>query len=473
MRFTIALIAGKLCEVVLKILGKFLRVKGTRFPGDVALKICPDFLNRLAKPEWIVGVTGTDGKTTTCNLLIDSFEKCGYKVLCNRTGTNILPGVAVAFMDGVTLGNKCKYDVAVIEIDERSAVHIFPKMQPDYLVVTNLFRDSLKRNAHPEFIFNVIRDSMPKPGSRPGKDMTVICNGDDVISCRLGKGYPTVTFGIDRLPSDREESFNIMNDARICPECHHKMTYEFVRYHHIGRCYCENCGFKLPETDYQATRLDIENRIMTVKHQGEERQYRILSDSIFNIYNELTAITVLSETVKDPEKVKNVIDSMEITKDRFTERTVAGRKLVTCTAKDSNATACSIVFDYVRNEPGRKDVMLNIDEYFDNRGSYEILSWMYDCDFEFLNDDLIERIIIGGKRCRDVKFRLLLAGVPEEKLFICDKEEDVYKYLTYEEGKDIYLLHDMYFVSQDQAAGIVKNIEARLNGEAKEETNND
>ncbi len=467
MRFTIALIAAKICEVLMKIVGRFFGFKGTCFPGKLALKICPDFLGKLAKPKQLIAVTGTDGKTTTCNLLIDAFEKCGYEVLCNRTGTNILPGVAVAFMDGVNLFNKCKYEVGVIEIDERSAPHVFPRLNPTYLVVTNLFRDSLKRNAHPEFIFNILENSLPAMEKRDPSKMTIISNGDDVISSRLGKGYRKVYFGIDRLKTDHDSEYNIINDARICPECHHTLIYDFVRYHHIGRAHCENCGYQLPKPDYNVTNLDLDGMMMTVDHQGEESSYKLVSNTLFNCYNELTMLTVLSEIVKDKEKVRKAVESLEVTKDRMTCRTVAGRRLQTCVAKDSNAIACSLVFNYVANEPGQKEVILNIDEIFDNRDSYEILSWMYDCDFEFLNHPSIERICIGGRRSKDVALRLLLAGVPKEKLFTCEKEEEVTQFLTYAEGKDIYVLHDMYFISQAQADTIVKTIVTTLEGGEK------
>ncbi|MCF0135783.1 MAG: DUF1727 domain-containing protein [Lachnospiraceae bacterium] len=465
MRFWIALYMAKLCEVLMKLVGRFFGFKGTCFPGKLALKICPDFLGRLAKPVKLIAVTGTDGKTTTCNLLIEGLQKCGMKVLANQTGTNILPGVAVAFMDGVTLGNKCKYEVGVIEIDERSAPHVFPRLRPTYLVVTNLFRDSLKRNAHPEFIFNILENSLPK--DRKPEDMTIITNGDDVISSRLGEGFRRVCFGIDRMEGDTDHCQNIINDARICPCCHHPLTYDWVRYHHIGRAHCDHCGFKLPDIDYRAVQVDMDNMTMTVLHGGEETKVKLISNTVFNIYNQLTMMTVLHEITGSMEKVNTALESMKVTKARMTDRVVAGRKLITCVAKDSNAIACSLVFKYTAGEPGRKEVMLNIDEIFDNRDSYEILSWMYDCDFEFLNHPSIEKIIIGGKRCRDVRFRLLLAGVPEDRMTVCDREEDVWQYLSYAPGVDIYLLHDMYFISQAQADSIVAHVTEKLEGGTK------
>ena len=41
-------------------------------PGLIAIKLCPNFLEQIGKPEKIIAVTGTNGKTTCCNLLIDN-----------------------------------------------------------------------------------------------------------------------------------------------------------------------------------------------------------------------------------------------------------------------------------------------------------------------------------------------------------------------------------------------------------------
>ncbi|MCF0120895.1 MAG: hypothetical protein HUJ65_04575, partial [Oscillospiraceae bacterium] len=58
LRFMAALWAAKCAKPVLKIFGR----NATNFPGEVALKLCPDYLKYIGKPKQIITVTGTNGK---------------------------------------------------------------------------------------------------------------------------------------------------------------------------------------------------------------------------------------------------------------------------------------------------------------------------------------------------------------------------------------------------------------------------
>ena len=66
LKFYLVLWCARLSTIALKVTGH----KGTNYPGRVVLKICPDFLKLADGPGKILGVTGTNGKTTVCNLLI-------------------------------------------------------------------------------------------------------------------------------------------------------------------------------------------------------------------------------------------------------------------------------------------------------------------------------------------------------------------------------------------------------------------
>ena len=439
MKFFVALYIAKFTRLIIKIAGKIFKINGSHFPGNVAIKICPNFLEKVGKPKTIITVTGTNGKTTTCNLLIDALEKNGYKVLNNRFGSNVRGGVTTTFLSGVRLNNKSKYDIAVVEVDEKSSKMIYPYVKPTYSVVTNLFRDSLKRNAHSEYIYDIINNSLTD-------NSKLILNADDLISNRLKTDSPNekVFFGIDKLDTDLNESINIVNDVRICPNCNTKLKYNFVRYHHIGNAYCENCGYKSPDANYKVTNIDYANEVITVKYDEKELKFKMVSDSIFNIYNQIATIAVLKELELTDEQIQNAFDNIEITKDRYKKEVINGIEIINHLAKGQNPVACSIVFNYLKHEKGKKEIILLIEDYHDNKESVENIAWLYDCDFEFLNDESIEKIIIPGEIADDMKFRLLLAGVPQEKIITIKDETKVVDYLSFKKENAIYILYDMY-----------------------------
>ena len=79
-RFYIAMAAAKTAHRLLRLCGR----AATHTPGAVATKLCPDFLRYLQKPETLICVTGTDGKTTVSNLLATVLQNNGYTVTNNR-----------------------------------------------------------------------------------------------------------------------------------------------------------------------------------------------------------------------------------------------------------------------------------------------------------------------------------------------------------------------------------------------------
>ncbi len=432
LRFYFALWCAKLIKLLLVLIGR----KGTYFSGKAAIKICPDFLGRIGKPGTIIGVTGTNGKTTVCNMITDLLEAGGADVLSNRLGSNIDAGVAAALIDGASLSGRCRKSVAVLEIDERSARLVYPYVKPDYIVCTNLFRDSMRRNAHPEYIASVLTEHIPAKSK-------LILNADDLISSAIAPGNERVYFGMERLECESEARENIVMDISSCPDCGRTLKFDFRRYHHIGRAGCE-CGFASPEPDYKAVSADFENMKMKVLERGEEREYSLISDTVFNIYNELAAVTLLRELGKSPEDIDKALQRTKIVRSRFREESAGGKKVTMLMAKGLNAVACSRGFDHVSSEQGRKIVVLMYDDIFDEKESSENIAWIYDADYEFLNSDDIVQIIPCGVRALDGKLRLLIAGVPEDKITTLRRESDVAGAIRYDDADRIFLLYDVY-----------------------------
>ena len=430
LRFFAALWAAKLSVPALKITGH----NGTNFPGELALKICPDFLKYIGKPEKIIAVTGTNGKTTVCNMTVDILEKAGHKVLNNRLGSNINSGISTSLIVGANLFGKAKFKMAVFEVDERSSLRIYPYVKPDYVLITNLFRDSIMRNAHPEYIANFLTNAIPKSSK-------LILNADDLISCRVAPENERVYFGIHQMDSDITECINLINDMQICPKCQAKLKYEYLRYHHIGRAYCPDCDFKSPSYNYSADNIDIHNMTMTVKDKEGKTEYKLLSDSIFNVYNMVAVVSLLCELGMTHENIRRYMSAVNIVESRYNSKKEGNVQVVMQMAKEKNALAVTRAFDYVSSLPGQKELFLMMNCLGDVKHWSENTCWLYDCDFEFVNRDDIVKIVATGARAKDYKLRLLFAGVPEEKIVCVADEFEATEYLDYTPGNSIYMFY--------------------------------
>ncbi len=432
-RFGVALLAGKLSQGLLKLLHR----NATYLPGKIAIKLCPDFLGQIEKPETVIGVTGTNGKTTVCNMLIDILTASGENVLANRFGSNINAGIASTLLSGSIWGGKTRHRVAVFEIDERSSKLIYPYVKPKYLVCTNLFRDSIRRNAHAEYIAGILSSSIP-PESK------LILNGDDLIAAGIAPGNSRVYFGIDRLDTDLTECVNLICDARICPKCAAKLEYDYLRYHHIGHAHCPSCGYHSPDCDYRITNIDFFSASVTIQDKSGSGDYHMVSDSLFNLYNEVAVTAALSELGWPREKIIAAFQNVHIVESRYSAERVGDIEVITHMAKGQNPVACSRVCDYVAAQPEDKEIILMLDDVFDAKDSSENITWIYETDFEFLNSDSVKRIVIGGVRCKDYFLRLLLAGIPREKLFCAEKEIEAPELLECTPGEKIFILHELY-----------------------------
>ena len=177
----------------------------------------------------------------------------------------------------------------------------------------------------------------------------------------------------------------------------------------------------------------------------------MLHDSVFNIYNELAAVAVLSEMGLSMDEICAALEATPLTKTRLDQLQVKGVAVVSMMAKSNNSLPVSMVFDYIRRKPGKKAVILALDDLDESKSS-ERIGWIYDTDYEFLNDESIVQILATGVRCWDHQVRLLLAGVPREKLVCRQDELAAIEQLHCKDLESVYLLHDMSSYSRSVTA---------------------
>ena len=408
-RFTFALLIGKLAGWLLRVFAG----RGTNKPGELMLRICPDALGRFQLPPLVICVTGTNGKTSTSNLVTHILRAAGKTVTNNSKGSNMAPGLVSALAADCTLSGRVKTDAAVLEVDERSSPYIYRYFTPTYLLCTNLFRDSIKRNGHSEFIFEKIQSALPK-------ETILLLNGNDAISGLLGRGQNRcVFFSVARTARSTETCPNTVCDITACPDCHHPLHYDFFHYHHIGVAHCETCGFSLPESTYIADDVDFDASFFTFcDPSGERVRLPFSGGNLFHVFNVTAAAAICRMVGISCEQIAHSVEDLTAKTGRFEADCAGPLSIVTMLFKNQNPISGSQSLAYLDHITGPKEVVLIVTDSKDRIHGHEDISWLYDTDFDTLCKPDVQHIFIGGTRCADLALRLTLSGVPADKLLL-------------------------------------------------------
>ncbi len=399
MGFFLALLAGKL----LRFAGKFLG-KATNLPGKVALKLCPDLLGRFRFSGKVIAVTGSNGKTTTANMLAQALTDCGYRVTNNAKGSNLLGGVATTLLTASSFGGKITKDFVVLEVDERFSRLIFQYFSPDYLLCTNLFRDQLTRNGNVDVIVEKLHEAI-----RPS--VKLILNANDPISASLAPENERVFYGMAKTALSTLLCPNITHDAKVCPKCFGRLRYDYFHYNHIGSFSCPVCGYQTPESKYLAENVDFAAGAFTVNGIPVQADYH----PAFNILNMTAAIAACCELGLPMEQVCQSISRFKVMKARYDEFAIGQRKAVMILSKNQNPVSFDQSISSVLEMEGEKTVVAMINNI--NHTGHHDTTWLYDIAFERLLGK-VHSIVCTGPRAYDLAVRLQLAGFDSESVLV-------------------------------------------------------
>jgi hypothetical protein len=455
-RLLLTIWAAKLSALALRALGR----AGTHVPGRIARRLHPGIIAAIRHPARVVAVTGTNGKTTVSNLLAEALETQGLRVASNRLGSNLAAGVAMTLIEAVTWTGRSRADIAVMEMDERSARLILPGLVPDVLVCTNLTRDSIKRNAHPAYIAWVLSSAVPASTS-------LVLNADDLIASSIGgEANPRTHFAVDRLPTDGERPVGAAVDVAICPVCDHPLSWEYWRFNHIGKAFCPACGFRAPDASYRARDIDAATGRITLDLDGDARDARLINDNIVNVYNEIAVAAVLDRLGVAHDRIAAAFERLNPPTTRFAAETVRGVKLVRLLTKGLVGVACSRAFQYLASFPGRKAVVLNIDEVSERTTDVENTAWTYDADYDYLADGSLDQVVVGGVRRHDQALRLAIAGVDPERIVTVGSETRTADVVELAGADQVFNLHSVHN-ALSTGDPVQERLRARLRGAAR------
>lgn len=417
-RRLIAIWTAKLVSLGCRLAGK----QGVTLAGKIALKIDPRILRDLSAQvrEKIFVVCGTNGKTTTNNLLCSAIESEGKTLVCNHTGSNMLDGVAAAFVLAAKNNGRLDADYASIEIDEASTLRIFPHFKPDYMVLTNLFRDQLDRYGEIDITMNILDRAM-----KMAPEMKVIVNGDDALSAYLAmeSGNEYVTYGIPEQVFEEQNKSEI-REGRFCKRCGARLQYEFYHYSQLGSYRCQECGFERPAADFSACHIDMsqglqfdveerqspdgcENGAGGTASNGTMRHIAANYKGFYNIYNILAAYSAARAAGMELKQFDRVLREFNPQNGRMEEFLIQGTHVILNLAK--NPAGFNQNISAVMEDGKEKDIIIVIN---DNAQDGTDISWLWDVDFDRFAQENIRSITVSGIRFRDMGLRMKYVDIP-------------------------------------------------------------
>ena len=371
-RFLAALLASKLTAGLIRLVAKG---RGTNLPGRIALKLDPEFLShfRGIAPERTIFVTGTNGKTTTVNLLYQILTEAGCSVVCNLNGANMLTGAAVPLLKASSLTGRVRCDYLLLETDERYVSKIGAQLPAGWLCVTNIQKDQVQRNGQPSVILNKLREAV-----RP--DQTLFINEDEPNCCSLqhAGAARVVSYAITPTAGSKAAPPSFFSVSMPCPVCHSALQFDACNLTKVGRFHCPGCGLSSKgSADHLLQDVNLPERRFTV--QG--RQYTCHYNEVQFLYSYAAALAVARELGIAPETIAAAFERFQGKSDRVQQRELLGRRFTFYKTKQENSENLQNIVDAVTGRPGEKVLLLGLDEFVGYDPPYLDACYLFDCDY--------------------------------------------------------------------------------------------
>ncbi len=396
---------------------------GTTLPGRAAMFFDKNILADVSKDMDIIVVTGTNGKTTTCNMLEQALSSTGVDVLANKSGANLLKGVTAEFCANANWKGAPRKKYAIIECDEGALKQVVPLIKPKVILVTNLFRDQLDRYGEVTHTLEQIRMGVEKAPE------SILClNADCSLTASLAGDVPNkvVYYGIDCPYGEQKEPE--VSDAKYCINCGTEYKYEYHTYAHLGGFYCPQCGYKRSNTNTAVTsvnKLSINGTEVTMEFRDsfdlgnsssdkkvDKENVLISLPAIYNVYNAVGAVCAYTAAGFNREDILKSLSSTSSSFGRMETFDLDGVDVQMILVK--NPAGCNQALAYVTSMDVDYEAVVCLN---DKTADGHDISWIWDAEYERLaNDSSLKKIIVSGDRAEDIALRLKYGGVDESKI---------------------------------------------------------
>jgi len=442
MKIIISILICRIVYAIGKLIGK-----GSSLPGKIVLKLFPDILSRIKMPKTVIAVSGSNGKTSTVEMIAHALIGHGVRVIYNKEGSNQIEGVATFLLNNCSMKGVVKADVVLLESDERYARLTFRHFTPTHYVITNLYRDQMTRNAHSEWIYNILLDSIDTK-------TTLVLNANDPLVSRFSRVVSAdnvVYFAMDENKYSTKKPVGKYNDGAYCPVCKHPLDYEYYNMAHIGKFECKYCGLRTEDALCRVTSVDLDK--LNIVFDGEYK-IDLAFGSTYNVYNLLAAYTILTHLGYDRAKTAELLGGYVMKNGRVKTRRVNSHNFTLLTSKHENSVSYNQSIDYAARRENPYVVMFVVDSISRKYYTCET-SWLFDINFEALAKSRCEKIVLSGKYAYDLALRFEYTGIPKKKVVV---ESDIKKatdiFINAPTHEDSELFHITCFSDRDKVMGL-------------------
>ena len=424
------------CKMICKILSLFNK-QGGNLPGLIALKLDKKLLRYFKITGNVIAVTGTNGKTSTTNLISMILEKSKSKIICNSDGNNLSTGIASLLIKNCNLNGKVNCDYLVLEVDEHYIPVVFSQIKLDTLVVLNFFRDQLDRTGEVEKLICKISKYLQSYNGN------LVLNANDPNVVRLANCNSNNSniyyYGVDKYDGSKRQTQD-KGEGKFCPNCSTRLKYSYYQYSHIGKFLCPKCDFGNNEIKCLVTDVNLKEKTFNCFDKTFKTKY----DSIYNIYN-IAASLMVSKIYSISDKTSyDAIENFELNQGRFEKIVVNNNETIMNLAK--NPTGANVTIKIINRDDDRKELLFVLN---DNVADGKDVSWIWDINFNVLNK--VDRVITSGTRAYDMAVRIKNSGYNYKKIECYPNIEDAINNL-YKTNNKKYIIFNYTAVSDTRTS---------------------
>lgn len=441
--------------------------QSSNFPGKVVLLFQKDLLTnfKITKDCKIVFVTGTNGKSTTCGLLASILKKTGKKVICNKSGANLLSGIVSTFCHYSDLFGNLNCDFIILEVDEATLPILTNQLKPRLIAITNFFRDQLDRFGELDTTVKLI-----EKGINNNYETMVLLNGDDPRCAFIKTENRKIYYGLNKEQAGetaRRRDGKLDNhvwqcdpeERTICPKCGSDFIYSYKTLAHLGNYKCSKCNLTRPEINFLISDFKADNLTINfdLTYNNHKQNYFLPMIGIFNLYNALCSVAI-AKLISDitPVQIQKGIDSYSTIFGRGEKINVETPHQGVSTAwiyLIKNPTGTTEVLKTLAQDPNARFLIAINDNFADGRD----VSWLWDVRFDILSGHK-NKIYVSGKRASDMALRLKYADINENQIFLREKIQDAIKNATKSltQNETLYILPTYTVLLEMQRRGICK-----------------